>query len=139
MYIRWYRSYDYGWFVYTHSHRFHSVYSTHFYMCFPKPHYSLDPRPFWLLDCVRKDLGNNFAQNCLAGMPNLQTQIFNAIGQVLSIFTSCHQWNFNSGRLMCPHWQHSSAQDASGQSYSPDSFLHGHTPGVRECKLPSRA
>ena len=105
--------------------------------------------PVWTPDpsgCVRKGLGNNLARKCLAGMPrflNPANFIFRSSMQLVRYYSNFQNFyvlpniHFLSSveleRWLAkmrsfPHLhrrQHSSAQDTSGQGYSPDPSSRG--------------
>ena len=101
---------------------------------------SLDPRPFWLHE--EGSGGIILPESVLLECHSFQLhfQIFNAIGQYYSNFqnfyvlpyihflSSVELEHWLAEMRSFPHqyrWRHSSAQDTSGQSYSPDPSSRG--------------
>ena len=103
---------------------------------------SLDPRPFW----PREGLGNNLARKCLAGMPwflNPANFIFRSSTRLVWYYSNfqnfyvlpyihflslveLERWLAEMRFFPYQHQrQHSSAQDTSGQGYSPDTSSRG--------------
>ena len=89
-------------------------YSTQFYMC--------DPDPSGCVTAWGRVWEITFPRIVLPECHDLQI----SFSDLQCNCTSCHQWNLNTGQLMWHCYlhqhqrQHSSTQDTSGQSYSPD-------------------